>query len=185
MTAAFRNPRFESERLLMRPQTVADAEALHEAYADAGLMTWWSSGPHATLEETRAYLAAADMPTDWRGWVMIDRADAAVIGTLAAHERRPQVAELGYLVTRRWWGRGYAREGVTRLIDLLLGEEGYRRVLADTDPENAASNRLLERLGFTCEGRLRAEWDTHIGVRDSLIWGLLRQEWFDRRTPIG
>ena len=32
-------------------------------------------------------------------------------------------------------------------------------------------------LGFTLEARLRAEWETHIGVRDSLIWGLLEDEW--------
>ena len=55
--------------------------------------------------------------------------------------------------------------------------EGKRRVFADTDPENAASNRLLETLGFRREGLLRAEWETHIGVRDSVIWGLLREEW--------
>jgi RimJ/RimL family protein N-acetyltransferase len=65
---------------------------------------------------------------------------------------------------------------VARLIDVLF-EEGHRRVWADTDPDNAASNRLLERLGFTLDGRLRGEWHTHLGVRDALIWGLLRDEW--------
>jgi RimJ/RimL family protein N-acetyltransferase len=50
-------------------------------------------------------------------------------------------------------------------------------VFADTDPENAPSIALLERLGFRREGLLRGEWETHIGVRDSLILGLLRDEW--------
>ena len=54
---------------------------------------------------------------------------------------------------------------------------GQRRVFADIDPDNAPSIRLVERLGFTIEGRLRAEWETHIGVRDTLIYGLLRDEW--------
>ena len=86
------------------------------------------------------------------------------------------MAEIGYLLIRRFWGQGYAREGVARLIDLLFAE-GHRRIMADADPDNTPSNRLLESLGFTCEGRLRGEWETHIGVRDSLIWGLLRDEW--------
>lgn len=172
----FVNPSFASERLVMRPQTVADAEALHEAYADEALMTWWSSGPHETVAKTQRYLADRTMPGDWRGWVMVERASGAVIGTLAAHDTRHRVAEIGYLLIRRYWGRGYAREGVTRLIDLLFAE-GNRRIVADTDPDNDGSNRLLEQLGFTCEGRLRAEWETHIGVRDSFIWGLLRDEW--------
>jgi [ribosomal protein S5]-alanine N-acetyltransferase len=175
---AFRNPRFASERLLMRPQTKDDAEALHEAYRDVALMTWWSSAPHASVEETRAYLWDATMPSEWRGWVMVERDTGAVVGTLAAGTgRKPKVTEIGYMLIRRFWGRGFAREGVGRLIDLLFEEEGDRRVWADTDPDNAASNRLLEALGFTLEGRLRGEWETHIGVRDSLIWGLLRDEW--------
>ncbi len=172
----FRNPTFESERLLMRPQSRDDAEALHEAYSDTELMTWWSSEPHSSLEQTREYLTTHNMPSEWRGWVMIERTSGAIVGTLATHDHRPRNAEIGYLVLRRFWGRGYAREGVSRLIDLMW-EEGNRRVMADTDPDNAASNRLLKALGFTLEGRLRAEWDTHIGVRDSLIWGLLRDEW--------
>ena len=40
---------------------------------------------------------------------------------------------------------------------------------------------LLERLGFRREGLLRAEWETHIGVRDSVILGLLRDEWRSAR----
>lgn len=172
----FLNPHFESARLLMRPQTVADAEALHEAWADKPLMRWWSSAPHDDVERSRAYLADREMPSEWRGWVMVERASGAVIGTLAAHDTRHRVAEIGYLLIRRYWGQGFAREGVSRLIDLLFAE-GHRRIVADTDPDNLASNHLLERLGFTCEGRLRAEWETHIGVRDSFIWGLLADEW--------
>lgn len=172
----FLHSHFESERLLMRPQTVADAEALHEAYADEGLMTWWSSPPHLTVAQTQAYLADRTMPGDWRGWVMVERASGSVIGTLSTKDTRDRVAEIGYLLARRFWARGYAREGVGRLIDLLFAE-GHRRVMADADPDNDHSNRLLETLGFTCEGRLRAEWETHIGVRDSFIWGLLADEW--------
>jgi ribosomal-protein-alanine N-acetyltransferase len=78
---------------------------------------------------------------------------------------------------RSAWGHGYAREGVSRLIDLLMHEEGQRRVFADTDPDNAASNALLAALGFRREGLLRAEWETHIGVRDTALWGLLAEEW--------
>ncbi len=171
------NDRFESARLTIRPQSLADAEALHEAYGDAALMTYWSCPPHASIDDTIDYLTPQDGDIRWRGWVMAVKGERRAIGTLAAGERRDGVVEIGYLLARAHWGQGFAREGVTRLVDRLFLEEGYRRIFADTDPENAASNRLLERLGFRCEGRLREEWDTHIGVRDSFIWGLLRHEW--------
>ncbi|PTS77735.1 GNAT family N-acetyltransferase [Sphingomonas sp. HMWF008] len=161
----------------MRPQCVDDAEALHEAYRDVELMRWWSSGPHADVAETRAYLIPRlDLPS-WRGWSITVKGSDRAIGTLAAGERRPGVAEIGYLLVRSAWGQGYAREAVSRLLDRLFADEGYRRVFADTDPDNAPSNALLESLGFTMEGRLRAEWETHIGVRDTLLWGLLADEW--------
>ncbi|MDP3782205.1 MAG: GNAT family protein, partial [Sphingopyxis sp.] len=48
---------------------------------------------------------------------------------------------------------------------------------------NCGSIALLERLGFQYEGRLRGEWETHIGVRDSLIFGLLRDEWTMEKNP--
>ena len=175
MSEPIPNARFDSARLTMRPQTVDDAEALFEAYRDAELMRYWSSGPHADVAQTRDYLAARDQPSDWRGWTMCERATGAVVGTLAAHDSRPGVAAIGYMVLRRHWGQGYAREGVARLIEVLWAE-GHRRIWADTDPDNARSNALLERLGFTREGHLRGEWETHIGVRDSYIWGLLRGE---------
>lgn len=171
------NDRFASARLCMRPQTTDDAEALFEAYSDADLMRYWSSAPHASIDETRAYLGdRVDFPK-WRGWTITLKSDDRAIGTVAAGEVRPGVAEIGYLLARRYWGQGLAREGVTRLLDLLFVEEGWRRACADTDPANEASNKLLRALGFTLEGRLRGEWETHIGIRDSYIWGLLREEW--------
>ena len=88
----------------------------------------------------------------------------------------PWVAER-WLVVRERQGEGIAREALSALIDHLFSVEGRRRVYADIDPDNIASNRLAESLGFTLEGRLREQWTTHIGRRDSLIWGLLASEW--------
>ena len=60
---------------------------------------------------------------------------------------------------------------------------GLQRLIeADTDPEKPGAIGLLGRLGFQREGRLRGEWETHIGVRDSLIYGLLRDEWMMEKT---
>ncbi len=171
---------FESARLSMRAQRADDAEALFEAFGDDATMLWWSSAPHANLDETRAYLTARTDPAGQRGWVMTRKGSDRAIGTLWAGERRAGVSEIGYMLVPSATGQGYAREGVSRLLDLLFREEGNRRVFADTDPDNAPSNALLQSLGFTMEGRLRAEWETHIGVRDTLLWGLLATEWTNR-----
>ena len=168
----------ETVRLRMRPMTVDDAESMHGIYADAEAMRWWSHAPHTSLDETRARLAKNTTDPDWRAWAITLKGDDTAIGQLAAHEKRQgKVVEIGYSLARAYWHHGYAREAVSRLLDLLFREEGARRVFADTDPENDASNHLLDSLGFLREGRLRGEWETHIGVRDSFIWGLLAEEW--------
>ncbi len=168
----------ESARLRLRSMSADDAAAMHLVYADEEAMRWWSHAPHGSVEQTRVALAKHIADPAWRSWAITLKGDDTAIGSLAAHEKRQgKVVEIGYSLVRSHWGQGYAREAVARLIDRLIREEGMRRVFADTDPENDGSNRLLESLGFVREGHLRGEWETHIGIRDSLIWGMLANEW--------
>lgn len=172
-------PVLETERLRLRPRRIEDADALHAAHADPELMHFWSSGPHGSVEETRTYFARA--APEWRCWSITRRGDDTAIGYVAAGEKRQgNVTELGYMLAPEHWGGGIAVEAVSRVIDRIFAE-GQRRVFADTDPENRRSRALLERLGFTLEGILRAEWETHIGVRDTALYGMLRDEWEARR----
>lgn len=165
----------ETARLILRPRTLDDAEALHAAFSDAELMTYWSGPAHASVAETRADLAR-DAP-EWRRWAITLKGDDTAIGVVAAGEKRQgNVTELGYILARDHWGGGIAREAVAAVIDRIFAE-GQRRVFADTDPDNMASRALLERLGFKFEALLRSEWETHLGVRDTTIYGLLRDEW--------
>jgi len=170
-------PVIETERLRLRPRTLDDAESLYPTMSDAELMTWWSRAPFTSIEEVREHFMPSEKSRGWRAWAITRRGDDRAIGFLSAGEKRQGgVTEIGYMLERAAWGSGIAREAVSALISHLF-DHGQRRVFADTDPENVASNRLLESLGFTLEGRLRGEWETHIGVRDTFIWGLLATEW--------
>lgn len=174
-------PVLKSERLVLRQIRTDDAEALFEVLSDEDLMTWWSSGPHRSVEETHAYLEPA-AAGEWRSWAITRAGDDTALGWVNAHDRRENVCELGYILARSCWGQGVAREAVAMVLDQLLITEGQRRVFADADPENLHSISLLTSMGFVQEGHLRAEWETHIGVRDSLIFGLLKDEWAARRA---
>ena len=175
-------PVLQTARLTLRPLRVEDADALHPMYADVAANTYGSHPSTTTVEESRERVAKAVADTDWRAWAITLSGDDIAIGTVACYEKRQgKVTEIGYILSRAYWGNGYVTEAVAALIDLLF-DEGQRRVFADTDPDNPASIAVLQRLGFTLEATLRAEWETHIGVRDSLIWGLLEDEWRNRRT---
>jgi [ribosomal protein S5]-alanine N-acetyltransferase len=169
-------PILESARVRLRAIEPDDAEALHPAYADPVTMKWWSSPPHTSLEQTRAYLTIRQNAADLRSWAIVLRDGNQVIGTVTAIHKRAGVSEIGYLLDRRHGRQGLASEAVRLLLDQLFDAEAHRRVFADVDPDNAASRRLLERLGFVAEGVLRAEWETHIGIRDTVLYGLLKEE---------
>lgn len=171
-------PTLTTERLVLRQIRIDDAPELFPALSDADQMRWWSSGPHGALAETEAYLvfnAAEDQ--DHLCWAITRGGDDAALGWVILMEKRTDVAEIGYILRRDAGRRGFARESVSAVIDFAFSTLCLRRISADVDPDNAASLALLERLGFQREGLLREEWETHIGVRDSLIYGLLRDDW--------
>jgi [ribosomal protein S5]-alanine N-acetyltransferase len=129
------------------------------------------------MAETLAYVRKnAEASERWRCWAITMDVDVA-IGWVILIEKRTGVQELGYILRRDHWGRGIAREAVSAVVQYGFATLGLRRIFADTDPDNLGSIALLKSLGFRQEGHLRGEWETHIGVRDSLIFGLLADEW--------
>jgi RimJ/RimL family protein N-acetyltransferase len=172
-------PILSTERLRLRPLRVDDAEALHPAFADEDLMRWWSSGPHKTVTETRDYVAQNCEGTRWQTWAITTVQDDMALGwvVLIRSEELPNVRELGYILNRAAWGAGIARESVGRVIQHGFEELGLRRICADVDPDNLPSIKLLKNLGFQQEAHLRHGSETHIGIRDSLIFGLLHDDW--------
>jgi len=95
----------------------------------------------------------------------------------ADHER----AEIGFAVARSQWGRGLASEAVAELIAFAFERLQLHRLEADTEPRNERSLRLLERLGFRREGHLRERYYVDGERQDTVLLGLLRTEWAERR----
>jgi ribosomal-protein-alanine N-acetyltransferase len=168
-------PTIEAERFILRELAAEDVEALWPTFSDPDNMRWWSCPAFTSREELAKWLLAPDW--NGRSWAAIERSSGEAVGRFVAIPGMDHVTEIGYATVLGRQGQGIARECVGALISHLFAAEGMRRIWADVDPDNAASNALLERLGFTLEGRLRETWETHIGIRDSLIWGLLAREW--------
>ncbi len=169
-------PTLTTERLVLRPLQIDDAESLHGAFSDRDLMTYWSSGPHENIAQTREYIRENAESGDYPTWaITYDGGEA--LGWTVFIPHREGIREIGYILRRDAWGRGIAFEAASRIVEYGFVELRLRRIFADVDPDNRPSVNLLEKLGFKREGLLRGEWETHIGVRDSYIYGLLASEW--------
>ena len=88
-----------------------------------------------------------------------------------------RTATLSFNVAPWAQGKGVGRRGVSLVLDRAVGGGLLRRVEADCDVDNEASHRLLERLGFQREGRLRSMAAMPQGRRDFFLYSLLSEEW--------
>jgi ribosomal-protein-alanine N-acetyltransferase len=173
-------PPLVTNRLVLRPLELDDAPALLPALSDPGNMQYWSSGPVETVDDVRQYLRWNVEGEGVQSWA-ITRTGAQddALGWVVLMDRRAGTAEIGYMSRPDAQGSGLVREAVKRVCRYAFEERGLRRLYADTDPDNTGSIRLLEAIGFQQEGRLREAWETHIGLRDSLIFGLTRRDRMD------
>lgn len=166
-------------RLFLRPIAIDDAPALFEARGDAEVMRYWDWPEQKSVDEVRAIFtehipALAEASTKW--WVAAFSPDGPAIGEcdLSDIDRHHARAEIGFLFARRHWGQGLAREAMECVIEHGFRALDLQRLWARCHDGNDASKHLLERLGFSCEGRLRRHVLRDGARRDCLIYGRLR-----------
>ena len=140
-------------RLLLRPGFPEDAPALAAAIADETIVrnlavVPWPYG----LRDAEAFLASPRDPV-LPSFLIFERTDGAplLIGSCGLHRRPSGAVELGYWIARAHWGRGFATEACSALIDIAR-TLGLSRVEAGHFIDNPASGRVLEKLGFEPSG---------------------------------
>ncbi len=148
-----------------------DGPALHAVFGDEESCTFLADPAAPSVTETVRLL------NDWgvndTTWVIVEDPEGAALGRATLIPRARNIWEIGIMMCPAARARGLAAKALRGIIDEGFDQRGARRIFADIDEDNAASIRLFERLGFAREGLLRANWRTHIGVRHSVIMGLV------------
>jgi RimJ/RimL family protein N-acetyltransferase len=157
-------------RLRLRRAAPADLEALHEILSDETAMRFWSSSPHRDLERTRTWLEAMIAAGPPASDDFVIEHEGRVIGKAGCW----RVPEIGYILHPRYWGRGIAAEACRAVIAHVFASYAVNAITADVDPRNAASLRLLGRLGFAETGRASATYEIDGEISDSVYLALAR-----------
>ena len=160
MTAWTIDRPLETERLIIRAHTPDDLEDLLVFHSDAEVTRYipWPVRTRAqTIEALDKKLVAASAPAPgaWLDLAVEERASGIVIGGVVLKREEGTDAEIGYVLRRDRWGQGLATEAVVALIEEARARFGVTRFTAIVEAPNAASIRLLERLGFTPDGELK------------------------------
>jgi [ribosomal protein S5]-alanine N-acetyltransferase len=167
-------PVLEAPGVVLRPLVVGDAQALFAAHGDEQTHHFWSGPAHANVAQTAKYIEETLALPGAQCWAITEDGGEA-LGRIGLFVQREGVAEIGIIMRRDATGRGLASKAVTLACDYGFTHLNLHRIAADIDPENNASLSLFLRAGFQREGLLRGNWKTHLGVRDTVMMGKLRE----------
>jgi len=174
------HPILTTPRLRLRQFRAEDAEAMHACLADPEAMRFWNHAAHTKRIETeRAVSRFIDCtPSCYRFWAVADATTDRCFGLVNYHDGhiRSRRAAIGYIIDPARQHQGIATEAVAAMLDFCFDDLGLHRLQAFIDPANAASHRLVEKLGFTCEGVLRDHLRVNDVWRDDMLYALLATE---------
>jgi RimJ/RimL family protein N-acetyltransferase len=174
-------PTLTTERLLLRPLTLADAPevqrlagereiaattaAIPHPYPDGAAEDWIETHPGRFARGEAAVFAVTHLP------------DGALLGVVGLEiDTETQRAELGYWIGKPYWNQGYASEAAAAVVRFALSDLGLRRVFARHFSGNPASGRVMQKIGMRHEGTLRKHAVKWGEVHDLEIYGLLAGE---------
>ena len=171
---------FTTEQLVLRRAQLTDAAAIFSEYAqDVEVTKYLIWRPHQQITETIEFLTGClarwESGEEW-SWVITPKGNDRAIGMVSCRMRGHAV-DLGYVLARPYWNRGYVTESVRAVAAWALSLESIFRVWAVCDTENPRSARVLEKAGMTREGVLR-RWILHPNVspepRDCFVYSSVR-----------
>jgi RimJ/RimL family protein N-acetyltransferase len=159
-----------TERLIIRPFTMADFEAMHAVWSDPEVMRPVPSQPYDP-EKSRARLSEKIGHQARHGfskWAVVEKASGKVIGECGLQYLDPDPdIELGYKLSRTYWGQGLAVEAAQACLDWALAERP-EQVVAIVDPANTRSAQVLSKIGMVRDGTLSRfdhVWDFYRALR--------------------
>ncbi len=176
-------PTLQSPRLLLRPLEWEDAPRIEELAGNPQVAATTLRIPHPyppglaerfIEEQEMLYHSGQGI-----SFAIVEKSNGIICGCLGlGREEEHLRAELGYWLGPQFWGRGYATEAARLLLGYGFAVMRLQRVIAHQFVFNAASGRVLEKLGMKREGLLRRHfYKPGRGFEDAFIYGLLLEEW--------
>lgn len=182
-------PTLETDRLVLRPFTLADAGRVHELAGAPAVAATTLNIPHPYPEGAAEDWIGTHAENAARGagftWAITRKADDLLIGAIgvgvnATHRR----GELGYWLGVPYWNQGYTSEAARRVVAFGFAELELNRIAAAYLPRNPASGRVMQKAGMTYEGTLRQYVRKGETFEDVAMYAILRVEWERPRPPI-
>ena len=178
----FKNiPTLKTERLVLRKMERADLEDVFAYASDPKVSEFLLWSVHPNKGYTKAYLALLQKryaQSEFYDWGI--EFDGHIVGTVGftSFSIEHGIGEVGYVLSSSVWGKGIASEALARIMEYGFCELGLNRIEARFMVENAKSETVLKRAGFTHEGVIRDGVYAKGKYRDVALYSILRSEFF-------
>jgi [ribosomal protein S5]-alanine N-acetyltransferase len=174
-------PSIKTERLLLRPFMLADANDVQRLAGDRDIASTTASIPLPYDDGiAEKWIAAHQRRFEQGIWLDLAIAlapEGALVGAIGLRfESEHDRAELGYWIGKPYWGRGYATEAARALVRYGFDTLGLHRIYARHLTRNPASGKVLQKIGMMHEGH-RRQHEKKWGIfEDEELYGILRDE---------
>lgn len=176
-------PTLETQRLLLNEQTFEDSTVIFSLFSDPEVTRFYDLFFTEESEAVELIKNDAKRFNETKGirWAVRDKSTNQFIGGCGINrfEDSNHVAVIGYEFCKQAWGQGYATEAVAKIVEFSFSKEcpkHVNRIEAYTMPGNRASEVVLEKLGFKCDGILREHGHWKGSYHDLKIFSLLRSD---------
>ncbi|MGM0896631.1 MAG: GNAT family N-acetyltransferase [Bacillota bacterium] len=180
-------PELETERLQLTEITEQDVDRYYALMQREDVTYYYGMDrlleKEEAIEMIRAFRVIFEFKRGLR-WGIRLRGGEELIGTIGLNQLqlRSKKTEVGYELHPDYWRQGLMEEALRAVLAYSYEELGLYRIGAVTYPENIGSNRLLRKMGFTQEGRLRGYLYQRGKSYDALIYSLLETEWRQQQS---
>lgn len=184
--SVWRPPVLQTKRLVLRPVTIGDAEDIFSYASKPEVTRFCFFDTHKTLADARYFIEniafASYSECLPEPYCLTLNEGSGVIGTVGAFKSNESgsTMEIGYIIDNKYWGQGLVVEACQALTDHLFNSYAVNRIQIRSKPENTASARVADKLGYTFEGVLRDAINIRGGFWDLRYSSLLRSEWIAR-----
>lgn len=174
-------PVLETERLILRPMRMSDAQDLFSYASDPEVSRHVLWDTHESLSQSRRFLRAA-IRQYRRGqpasFAITLRGSGRMIGTIGFMWVNTDYlsAEVGYSLSREYWNKGIMTEALRRVVAFGFDELRLNRIEAQHETDNPASGRVMAHVGMRPEGTLRQRIRNKGRFVDVALYAILRSD---------
>lgn len=175
-------PRLTTDRLILRPFTLADAANVQSLAGDWAIADTTLNIPHpyedGMAEEWISHHREQFVNKEQVTLAITLRTNNALVGAIGLRlTLRFARAEMGYWIGKPYWGQGYCTEAAKALLAYGFGELQLNKIFASHLVRNPASGRVMQKIGMTNEGTLREHVQKWGVFEDIKVYGILRSEY--------